>query len=298
MVGWSQDSGVGGCRVHVSSQLGHLPGAGGGLWTPKGTGGTSTWAGRTLRGRGEEKWRQDGTSAPEGWLGEGRGSYAQRGPITVGGSVGMGRDLWRIGELQENMASISPTHLGLSEPAGAPGLNLCPPGPPPAVLCLSPTPHTLPRPFLAFFFCCGSVLPCCYCFIYIYIFSNLFFILILFYFLNFLFFVIVLLLFVCCLFFFFLFLPHHMVCGILVPRPEVGPELLWWQCWVQTSGLTENLRSQGVLIGVRSPRGPRLSIKTQLYPTACKLQCWMPQAKQTVGQEHSLTHQKTNEMTK
>ena len=30
------------------------------------------------RERGEEKWRLDRTGAPEGWLGEGRGSYAWR----------------------------------------------------------------------------------------------------------------------------------------------------------------------------------------------------------------------------
>ena len=31
--------------------------------------------------RGEEKWRRDGTGAPEGWLGEGKGSHAQRGKL-------------------------------------------------------------------------------------------------------------------------------------------------------------------------------------------------------------------------
>ena len=80
--------------------------------------------------------------------------------------------------------------------------------------------------------------------------------------------------------------------GILAPRPEVRPKLLWWELRVQTAGLTENLRRQGISIGVRSPRVPHLSTKTQLYPTACKLQGWTSQAKQPVRQEYSTTHQK------
>ena len=123
------------------------------------------------------------------------------------------------------------------------------------------------------------------CFNYIFIFPNIFFIFLILF--CFLFFDIALL-----LFFFFPFLPHHTACSILVPRPEVGPELLWWELQVQTAGLTENLRPQGVLIGVRPPRGPNLSTKTWLYPTACRLQCWTPQAKQPVRQEYSPTHQK------
>ena len=43
---WSQDGGVGGRRVRVSSQLGHLPGAGGGCQTPKGTGGIPALSGQ------------------------------------------------------------------------------------------------------------------------------------------------------------------------------------------------------------------------------------------------------------
>uniref|UniRef100_A0A8C9EG95 BCL2 like 13 n=1 Tax=Phocoena sinus TaxID=42100 RepID=A0A8C9EG95_PHOSS len=86
-------------------------------------------------------------------------------------------------------------------------------------------------------------------------------------------------------------------CRILVPRPDIRPKLLWWELQVQTSGLTENLRPQGISVGVRPPGGPHLSTKTQLYPTACKLQCWMFQAKQPVGQEYSTNHQK-KEMTK
>ena len=107
--------------------------------------------------------------------------------------------------------------------------------------------------------------------------------LILFYFL---FFVIVL------LFFFSFLLLHHMACGILAPRLGVRPELLWWEHQVQTAGLTEKHRPQGRLIAARPPGGPHLGTKTQLYPTACKLQCWMPQTKQPVRQEYSHTRQK------
>ena len=38
--GRSQDGVLGGRGICVSSQLGHLPGTGGGPWTPEGTGGT------------------------------------------------------------------------------------------------------------------------------------------------------------------------------------------------------------------------------------------------------------------
>ena len=88
-----------------------------------------------------------------------------------------------------------------------------------------------------------------------------------------------------------------MACEILVPRPEVRPKLLWWELPVQTTGLKENLRSQGILIKVRPPGGPHLSNKTRLYPTAYKLQCWTPQAKQPVRQEYSLTYQKKKKET-
>ena len=57
---------------------------------------------------GEEKWRPDGTGAPEGWLGEGKGSHAGRGPLTMRGSVGMGIDLRGIGGSEGNAASVSP----------------------------------------------------------------------------------------------------------------------------------------------------------------------------------------------
>ena len=117
----------------------------------------------------------------------------------------------------------------------------------------------------------------------LFIFPNIFFIFLI----CFTFFVIVLL-----LFSFAFFWPHHTACETSVPRPEIGPKLLWWELQVQTAGLTENLRPQGILIRVRRPGGPYLSTKIWLYPTACKLQCWMPKAKQPVRQKYSLTHQK------
>ena len=88
-----------------------------------------------------------------------------------------------------------------------------------------------------------------------------------------------------------------MACRILVHEPGVGLKLLWWEVLVQTTGLTENLRSQGIFVGVRSPGSPHLGTKTQLYPTAYKLQCWKPQAKQQVKQEHKPTHKKETEKT-
>ena len=83
-----------------------------------------------------------------------------------------------------------------------------------------------------------------------------------------------------------------MVCGILVHEPRVGQKLQWWELQVQTTGLTENHRPQGIFIGVRSHRVPHLSTKTQLYPIAYKLQCWKPQAKQPVRQVHNPAHKK------
>ncbi|XP_049565467.1 centromere protein C isoform X5 [Orcinus orca] len=85
---------------------------------------------------------------------------------------------------------------------------------------------------------------------------------------------------------------HKLACGILVIRPKVVPELLWWELRVQTAGLTENLSPHRISIGVRPPGGPHLRTKTWLYPSACKLQCWTSQAKQPVRQEYSTTHQK------
>ena len=81
---------------------------------------------------------KEGVSAPEGWLGERRGSQAQRAPPTVRGSTGIGRDATEGRGLEENMASVSPAHLVPGEPAEVEGLILCPLTLPPATLNLSP----------------------------------------------------------------------------------------------------------------------------------------------------------------
>ena len=79
--------------------------------------------------------------------------------------------------------------------------------------------------------------------------------------------------------------------------PGFGPELPWWEHQVQTTRPTENLESQGMLTGVSYPTGPHLGTKTQLHPTACKLQCWTLQ--QTTSKEKAKPHpSKKNEMTK
>ena len=126
----SQDGGVGGCGVRVSPQLGHLPDAGGGPWHPRGqeeppsnwTGCGGEW-GEGGERRGEEKWRLDGTSTPEGWLGEGRSSHTWRDPQGFGGCG-------------ENAASVSPAQSGPGKPAGLPGQVLPTPRPSLAALVL------------------------------------------------------------------------------------------------------------------------------------------------------------------
>ena len=83
---------------------------------------------------------------------------------------------------------------------------------------------------------------------------------------------------------------------ILVHELGLRPEPLRWELQVRTIGLTENLRHQGIFIRVRSPAGPHLSTKTELYRTAYQLQWWKRQAKQPVIQEHKPTHQKILKM--
>ena len=78
-------------------------------------------------------------------------------------------------------------------------------------------------------------------------------------------------------FFSFFFSCAMQLAGSWFPGRRLGPS----SCdgsWVQTTGLTENLRPQGILIVMRPPRGHH-STKTQLYTTACKFQCWTLQAK-------------------
>ena len=73
--------------------------------------------------KGEEKWRQDRTGAPEGRLGEGKGSHAGRG---------------KLGNHWEGRGTIGSVarFWGPQEPAEIPGLILYPWRPPPAVWVL------------------------------------------------------------------------------------------------------------------------------------------------------------------
>ena len=115
----SQDGVLGGREIRVSSQLGHLPGTGGGPWTPKGTGGTPQRPCRMWgvggEVKGEEKWRPGG-----GW---GRGKDPPR-KGEIGEPLGGQR-------IKRERGQVSPAQLGPQEPAEIPGLILCPPRPPP-----------------------------------------------------------------------------------------------------------------------------------------------------------------------
>ena len=125
--GWSQDGGLGGRGIRVSSQLGPLPGTSGGPQTPTGTGGSPQRPGRTWgvgRVRGEEKWRRDRTGAPEGRLGEGKGSHARRGKL---GNPWEGRGS-KGSVARFPLPTWTPRNLLRSR-----GLILCPPRPLPAV---------------------------------------------------------------------------------------------------------------------------------------------------------------------
>ena len=108
-------------RSRTSNRMGGIPQQLGRMW----------WGARA-----EEKWRQDGTSVPEGQLGEGRGSHVQRGNR---------RDHPEGRGSEGNVASISPANVGPGEPAEMPGLILCPWRFPLAVLSLSPAPIPSPR---------------------------------------------------------------------------------------------------------------------------------------------------------
>ena len=99
--------------------------------------------------RGEEKWRLDGTGAPEGRLGERRDSHTQEGS-THGEEIGKNRERpsgdRRIGRRQ---ARVSTTHSGPREPAKVPGLTLLTPRSPLAKPSLGPTLHIPTGPFPA-----------------------------------------------------------------------------------------------------------------------------------------------------
>ena len=73
---------------------------------------------------------------------------------------------------------------------------------------------------------------------------------------------------------------------VLVLLPGVRPEPLRWESQVQDIGPTEISRPHVISIGKSSPTDLCLNVKTQLHPTASKLKCWTPHAKQLARQEH------------
>ena len=77
---------------------------------------------------------------------------------------------------------------------------------------------------------------------------------------------------------------------VLVLQPGVRPEPLRWESQVQDIGPPETSWPHVISISESSPRDLRLNTKTQLHPTASKLQCWTPHAKQLARQEHNPTH--------
>ena len=74
-----------------------------------------------------------------------------------------------------------------------------------------------------------------------------------------LFFSLLLLSFAFCLFSF------SLACRGLTLKLRVGLGLLWYGYWVQSTGLTENFRSQRILISVRSPGHLHLGTKTNRW---------------------------------
>lgn len=92
---------------------------------------------------------------------------------------------------------------------------------------------------------------------------------------------------------FFSFFPlQPIACGIPVHEPEIRPEPLRQEHWIQTAGVTENFRSQGMSVTVWCPGSPRCNAKTQLCPTSHRSHSWSPQARQLTRQEHSPSHPK------
>ena len=125
--GRSQNGRLGGRGIHDSTQLGHLPGTGGGPRTPKGTGGTpSDWVGRGAWGkcRGRSGGGMGLVPLKGGW-GKGREGIPQPKGV-IGGPSGEQR-------IKRERGQVSPAHLGPREPAEILGLILCPPRPPPAM---------------------------------------------------------------------------------------------------------------------------------------------------------------------
>ena len=93
--------------------------------------------------------------------------------------------------------------------------------------------------------------------------------------------------------FFLFFLPFLLSCvavRVLVLWPGVRPQPLRWESRVQDIGPPATSQPYIISICESSPRDLYLNAKTQLHPTASKLQSWRSHAKQLVRQEHNPTH--------
>ena len=93
-----------------------------------------------------------------------------------------------------------------------------------------------------------------------------------------------------CFFFSLPFLLSRVAGRVLVLWPGVGPEPSRWEGRVQDIGPPETSWPHVIPIGGSSTRDLRLNTNAQLHPTASKLQCWKPHAKQLARQEHNPTH--------
>ena len=94
--------------------------------------------------------------------------------------------------------------------------------------------------------------------------------------------------------FFLPFLLNHVADSVLVLQPGVRPEPLRWESLVQDIGPPETSQPHVLSISKSMPRDLHLNVKTQLHPTASKLQCRTPHAPcqttcKTETQPHALT---------
>ena len=104
------------------------------------------------------------------------------------------------------------------------------------------------------------------------------------------FFILIILIFIIIIFF-FSFLPFLLSCvanRVLLLRPSVRPKPLRWEGWVQDIGPPETSQPHIISISESSPRDLHLNAKTQLHPTASKLQCWAP--RQTTSKTGTQPH--------
>ena len=97
-------------------------------------------------------------------------------------------------------------------------------------------------------------------------------------------------------FLFFSFLPSHVACGVLVPRPQVGPEPLGWQCQVQDARTPENSWPQGILLGESSWRSP--SQLQDLDPSNCQQAPVLNTPHHTTGKTGIQTHPSVDRLPK